>query len=521
MLCDWETVLAKKPKDEEAQEHLPVLDGKVPPESTEAEQAVLGSMLMEKDAIVRAVGMLEARDFYSPQHQLLFTGMLDLFRENRPVDIVTLQAWLGPERTADISTKYLNDLQEVAPTAAAIREYARQVRRSSVYRQQATAIQSYQQKPDEPRRMALMESLEAGGDDATIWLSIDELLRRDMKVEWLVERLIPLQAVTCIIADWHMGKSWLALSLCHSIASGGKWLGHYPILREGGALYVDAEMGEAAVRERMAAFDLGMGRPLPTKVVEVATWDEEEVEAASTPEDRVLHITWFPRWHLGPAVGALEAKIRETKARVVVFDSVFGMAGPGEDLYQPGVWLKIMPPLRRLAHKTFCAVILLHHLRKSSAEGDNTVANRAFGSVAAMAEVDSVIAISGDRKSATKVVSHEKYRLSPAGEPSFFLNFQAGQNGNGMLLLKGEAVPDQEAEGRERVKEVLLAFTADGHEHSRKELLGIVKGAITDEGDRPPSDRMIDNALRELVASNELDKPKSGFYQRPEAAAWE
>ncbi|GAF76291.1 unnamed protein product, partial [marine sediment metagenome] len=110
--------MAEKRRKEE-EEHLPVLDGKEPPQSLESEQAVLGAMLMERDAIIVATGMLGPNDFYSGQHQELFTAMQAMFREDRPVDIVTLQAWFGPD--APVDSGYLGALLEAAPTAAAVK----------------------------------------------------------------------------------------------------------------------------------------------------------------------------------------------------------------------------------------------------------------------------------------------------------------------------------------------------------------------------------------------------------------
>ncbi len=118
----------------------PLLE-RVPPQSLEAEQATLGAMLMEREAIARVVDLLEPRDFYSPQHQMLYHAVLDLFNDSQPVDLVTLSARLQDRgQLEDVGgTSYLLALQEAAPTAAAVTHYAKIVREKAILRDLITA----------------------------------------------------------------------------------------------------------------------------------------------------------------------------------------------------------------------------------------------------------------------------------------------------------------------------------------------------------------------------------------------
>ncbi len=113
----------------------PLLE-RVPPQSVEAEQATLGAMLAEREAIARVVDLLESDDFYSPQHQMLYRAMVDLFNDSDPVDVVTLQARLQDRGQLEAAggTSYLIDLQEAAPTAAAVGNYAKIVREKATLR---------------------------------------------------------------------------------------------------------------------------------------------------------------------------------------------------------------------------------------------------------------------------------------------------------------------------------------------------------------------------------------------------
>lgn len=113
----------------------PLLE-RVPPQSLEAEQATLGAMLMEREAIARVVDLLDPDDFYSPQHQLLYRAIVDLFNEGEPVDLVTLQARLQDRGHLEQvgGTSYLVELQDAAPTAAAVNHYAKIVREKATLR---------------------------------------------------------------------------------------------------------------------------------------------------------------------------------------------------------------------------------------------------------------------------------------------------------------------------------------------------------------------------------------------------
>ncbi len=114
----------------------PLLE-RVPPKNEEAEQATLGAMLMEREAIARVVDLLDPEDFYSPQHQSLYRAIVDLFNDGEPVDLVTVQARLKDRGQLEQvgGTDYLVALQEAAPTAAAVNHYARIVRSKATLRQ--------------------------------------------------------------------------------------------------------------------------------------------------------------------------------------------------------------------------------------------------------------------------------------------------------------------------------------------------------------------------------------------------
>ncbi len=109
---------------------------RVLPHSIEAEQAVIGAMLMDKEAIVAASEMISREDFYQVSQGIIFESMTELFNEGKPVDPVTLQERLKekdvPEEVS--SMKYLGELAIAVPTSVNVRSYAQIVYEKSMMR---------------------------------------------------------------------------------------------------------------------------------------------------------------------------------------------------------------------------------------------------------------------------------------------------------------------------------------------------------------------------------------------------
>ena len=99
---------------------------RVMPHSAEAEQSVIGAMLMDRDAITIASEILTTEDFYQKQYGILFEAMVELYTENSPVDLVTLQNRL---REKDVppeisSLEFAGELITAVPTSVNVKSYA-------------------------------------------------------------------------------------------------------------------------------------------------------------------------------------------------------------------------------------------------------------------------------------------------------------------------------------------------------------------------------------------------------------
>ena len=116
---------------------------KILPNSIEAEQAVLGSMLMERNAIITASGLLRGEDFYQQQYGVIFDTMVELSNEGRPVDLITLQNRLKEkELPPDVSSmEYVRELLLSVPTSANVGHYAKIVSEKAMLRRLILANQ--------------------------------------------------------------------------------------------------------------------------------------------------------------------------------------------------------------------------------------------------------------------------------------------------------------------------------------------------------------------------------------------
>ena len=109
---------------------------RVMPHSVEAEQSVVGAMLMDKDAITTASEIISGQDFYQTSYGVVFDSMVELFNEGKPVDLVTLQERLKEKDVPpEISSlEFVRDLVNAVPTSANVKYYAKIVKEKSLMR---------------------------------------------------------------------------------------------------------------------------------------------------------------------------------------------------------------------------------------------------------------------------------------------------------------------------------------------------------------------------------------------------
>ncbi|WP_420812052.1 replicative DNA helicase [Polynucleobacter campilacus] len=108
---------------------------KVPPHSVEAEQSLLGGLLIDNTAWDRLGGVLSDIDFYRPEHALIYKVITRLVGDNHPADVITVHDAIKSEQGGDlVSVDYLNSLAQNTPSSANIKGYADIVRDRSILR---------------------------------------------------------------------------------------------------------------------------------------------------------------------------------------------------------------------------------------------------------------------------------------------------------------------------------------------------------------------------------------------------
>lgn len=110
---------------------------RIPPQNVEAEQAVLGAMLIEREAISKVAELLRAEDYYREAHRLIYNAMIELFNKNDAVDMVTVIEFLRKEDKLEAAggIAYVTSLANSVPTAANVLYHARIVEEKALLRQ--------------------------------------------------------------------------------------------------------------------------------------------------------------------------------------------------------------------------------------------------------------------------------------------------------------------------------------------------------------------------------------------------
>ena len=110
--------------------------GKVPPHDLEAEQAIIGSMLTDRDAVISAIEILKEEDFYREDNKAIYTAILNLYKRAEPIDIITVKSELESmgkfEQVGGL--EYLAELPEKVPTTANAMKYIKIVEEKSTLR---------------------------------------------------------------------------------------------------------------------------------------------------------------------------------------------------------------------------------------------------------------------------------------------------------------------------------------------------------------------------------------------------
>ena len=110
--------------------------GKVPPHDIQAEQAVLGSMLLDKDAVIDAIEVLKEDSFYREDNKMIFSAILSLYAKSEPIDLITVKNELTENGNFDKvgGLEYLSLLPDKVPTTTNVDRYIKIVEEKALTR---------------------------------------------------------------------------------------------------------------------------------------------------------------------------------------------------------------------------------------------------------------------------------------------------------------------------------------------------------------------------------------------------
>lgn len=238
------------------------------PHSIEAEQAVLGAVLLDADAYADVAEWVGPDDFYHPAHQEIWRAISALVDEMQPVDLVTVSQRLGERLAAVGGATYLAQLAHMVPTAANAAWYARQVREYAIRRQVARRAREIYEAAvggselDEVREIVERTLLDAAGVAEQQEIQrLGDVVRERLAHAWATRDQanpegiptgfvdlddytggLPRGGLTILAARPSVGKSTMALILCENAARAGYHVYLY-----------SAEMSGAEIADRVVA----------------------------------------------------------------------------------------------------------------------------------------------------------------------------------------------------------------------------------------------------------------------------
>ena len=115
---------------------------RIPPQNIDSERAVLGSIMLRKDAMHEVEDVLTPDSFYAEKHKIIFQAMLDLSLKNEPIDMLSLSAKLGEKKLLDSTggNQYLAEIANSVPSSTNVKHYAEIVQKKYILRSRVMAL---------------------------------------------------------------------------------------------------------------------------------------------------------------------------------------------------------------------------------------------------------------------------------------------------------------------------------------------------------------------------------------------
>ena len=352
------------------------------PNSYEAEQSVIGSMIMDQDAIVSAMEMLLKEDFYHQQFGVLFEAMVELYNEGQPVDLVTLQNKLKdkdvPSEVA--SLEFVSDIVTAVPTSANVKYYANIVKENAIKRKLIRVtegiendcyagkepLESLLEKTEQdvfkllsvrqtgdfvPIRQVVMNALEKIEKASQQQGTVTGIPTGFIDLDYRTAGLQPSDLIL-VAARPSMGKTAFVLNIAQHVAFRANMC----------TAIFSLEMSKEQLVNRLFSLESSVdAQLLRTGNLSDADW-EKLVEGAGIIGDSDLIIDDTP----GISISELRSKCRKYKLehdlKLIIIDYLQLMTGPGESRQQE--ISNISRSLKALARELSVPVVALSQLSR-------------------------------------------------------------------------------------------------------------------------------------------------------------
>ena len=321
------------------------------PHNREAEEAVLGAVLIDPACFPRLAAILKPQDFYIIKHWWIWQVFEHLAKAGEPIDFLTVPSELVKTGRLKESggRAYLTALMNQTPSSLNAEAYARLVREHAARRQilesisqTAAFVGDPKKSLDEIHKSLLEATQKATGSETgrySVKSGIDALAPR-LQLKYLVEGLIYEKSITVLYGDGGTKKTWSSLYLAACIACGRPW-GDFET-HQTKVLIVDEENGESEMATRVAFCIRGAlaEKTLDLRYISLAAFHLDN------PQDEAI----------------LTNEILAQGAGFVIFDALADLMLGDENSKQDTQ--PVFNALRRITEKTGAAIWMIHHANK-------------------------------------------------------------------------------------------------------------------------------------------------------------
>lgn len=366
---------------------------RVPPHSIESEQSLLGSLLQDNSVVALVGDVIEAEAFYTFEHRTIFGVIMEMIKDRKPADMVTVFERLVSKGIAEEcgGLQYLMELEQSVPSARNARRYAEIVVERFAERMliagadEATRISWDHAAPLVDRMdriaavLARVEQQRKGAGKRVPLMRLDALREAAAAVRWSVKHVVPAASIGMLFGGSGTFKSFIALDCALHVAHGLPWMGR--LTKQGPVLYIAAE-GGAGLWGRIDAWHRERN----------LRWQDAPLYVVPVAVDLTVDA-----WRVVDAAQAVGA----CPSMVIVDTLSQTYAGEENSANEMAAYLREIGLRFRMLWQ--CSVLLVHHTGHQATE-------RPRGSSAIRANIDFLLGVFRDEKEMLATLSCVKQK---------------------------------------------------------------------------------------------------------------